>query len=185
MNDSAPAALGPILETPRLRLRLHRLADMDARSALTANPTTMQFVGGAQDRTENFNRILRYAGHWALLHHGLFLIEERARQEVVGEAGLGRFHRGLGPDFDNDPEAGWLLAARAAGQGYATEAMRAAIAWHERTFGPTRMVCIIDPNNLASLRVARKLRFAPFRDAEFKGHDVILHERSPASPQRE
>ncbi|WP_442678010.1 GNAT family N-acetyltransferase [Sphingomonas sp. ASY06-1R] len=185
MNDSASASRGPIVETPRLRLRLHRLTDVDARSALTADPIAMQFVGGPQDRMENFNRILRYAGHWALLHHGLFLIEERASGQVAGEAGLGRFHRGLGPDFDDDPEAGWLLAAQAAGQGYATEAMRAAIAWHEQTFGPTRMVCIIDPNNLASLRVAGKLGFVPFRDAMFKGHDVILHERPPASPQRE
>lgn len=184
MNEASSRIRSPILETLRLRLRIHSLADVDARSAITADATTMQFVGGPQDRTENFNRILRYAGHWALLGHGLLLVEDRASGQMVGEAGLGRFERGLGPDFDDAPEAGWLFAGWAAGQGFATEAMHAAIDWHEQTFGPTRMVCLIDPANGASVRVAQKLLFTPFRQATFKGHDVILHERLPTPPQR-
>ena len=184
MTDTYSADRGPTLETARLRLRPHRLADLDARVALTADPETMRFVGGAQDRTENFNRVLRYAGHWALLGHGLFLIEERASGQMAGEAGLGNFQRCLGSDFDDSPEAAWMLAAWASGRGYATEAMTAAIGWHERQFGPVRMVCIIDPANIASLRVATKLGFRPFRETIFKDHAVILHERLPASPQK-
>ena len=92
-------------------MRPHCLADLDARVTLTADVGTMHFVGGPQDRTENFNRLLRYAGHWALLDHGLFLIEEAASGRMVGEAGLANFQRCLGPDFDDCPEAGWLLSA--------------------------------------------------------------------------
>ncbi|WP_240320686.1 GNAT family N-acetyltransferase [Sphingomonas crusticola] len=174
---------GPQIETERLRLRRHRLTDLDARAAMTSNSTTMAFVGGPQDYEENFNRLLRYAGHWALLNHGVFLIEERAGGGFVGEAGLAYFRRGLGPDFDGFPEAAWMIAASAVGQGYATEAITAAIAWYEQNFGRGRKVCIIDPGNGPSLRVAAKLGFRPFRDAVFKDRPVILHERLPTPPQ--
>jgi RimJ/RimL family protein N-acetyltransferase len=172
----------PQIETARLRLRRHRLTDLDARVAMTSDARTMEFVG-AQDYEENFNRLLRYAGHWALLEHGVFLIEESTTGVFVGEAGLADFRRGLGPDFDGFPEAAWMIAASAMGQGYATEAMRAAIAWHEQSFGPGRKVCIIDPGNGPSLRLAAKLGFKPFREAIFKDRPVILHERLPAPPQ--
>lgn len=183
MMKVLPGPDGPQIETERLRLRPHRLADLEARAMITGDPQTMRFVGGAQDREENFNRLLRYAGHWALLDHGIFVIEERASGSLVGEAGLGDFRRGLGSDFDDCPEAAWLIAGPAMGQGYATEAITAAIAWHERNFGLRRQVCIIDPANAASRRVAAKLNFVPFRDTIFKDRPVILHERLPALPQ--
>ena len=173
------------IETARLHLRPHRITDLAARAAMTAEPMTMRFVGGPQDREENFSRILRYAGQWALLGRGLFAMEERDSGHLVGEVGLANFNRGLGEDFDIFPEAAWIVAASAAGKGYATEAMNAAIVWHERTFGIGRAVCIIAPDNAPSLRVASKLAFAPYREAIYKDRPVILHERLPAPPQAE
>lgn len=161
---------GPVIETERLRLRPHRLADLDARVAMTSDPETMRFVGGPQDGAENFSRLLRYAGHWALLG----LVEERVSGRVAGEAGLGDFRRNLGSDFDGVPEAAWIMAGWAAGRGYASEAIAAAIAWHEGGFGPGRKVCLIDPGNIASLRVAQKASFVPFREAAYKDKTVIL-----------
>jgi RimJ/RimL family protein N-acetyltransferase len=183
MIDTSPEAAGCDIQTERLRLRLHRLTDLTVRAAMTADSMTMRFVGGPQNGEDNFNRLLRYAGQWALLGRGLFAIEESASGELVGEAGLADFHRDLGADFDGFPEAAWMIARRAAGQGYATEAVLAITRWYERAFGVGRAVCIIDPDNIASLRVAAKLGFTPFREALYKGRTVILHERVPAPPQ--
>jgi len=172
----------PIVETPRLILRQNRLSDLDDRVAMTNDPEFMRFVGGVYDRQENLARILRYLGHWVAFGFGFFVVEEKATGKHLGNVGMARFERGMGADFDNAPEAGWLIAQSAEGRGYATEAMRGAIDWYEKAFGPERMVCLIDPGNEASLRVARKLGFRFLREGVTRGQTVLLHERIAPSP---
>lgn len=183
--DQTADPSGPLIETDRLRLRRHRLSDLEARIAITGDAGFMRFVGGVYDRQENWSRLLRYIGHWATLGYGLLAVEERATGRYVGDVGLARFERDLGADFDPYPEAGWMIAETASGLGYATEGMIAAIDWHERTFGRQRQVCMIDPANHASLRVAAKLGFTPFREALNRGHPVLLHERTPPLPMEQ
>ena len=170
------------IETGRLRLRPYGLGDLAARSAMTADEEAMRFVNGPQGPQENWFRLLRYAGHWALLGYGLFAVEERASGRFVGELGLADFRRGLGDDFDAAPEAAWILARWGWGRGFGTEAMAAAIAWHEQAFGRSRTVCIIAPDNTPSLRLAEKLGYAPFREGCYHDHPVILHERAAGLP---
>ncbi|WP_420140410.1 GNAT family N-acetyltransferase [Sphingomonas sp.] len=169
-----------VLETERLRLRPHRIADHAARCAITADTETMRFVGGQpQSAEENWARLLRYAGHWALFGYGLFAVEEKESGRLAGEIGLMHFRRGLGEDFDPAPEAAWILARWAEGRGYAGEAIRAAMAWHEAQFGAARQVCIIAPENASSLRLAERLGFRVFREGSYHGNTVLLHERTP------
>lgn len=175
---------GPIVETVRLRLRRHRLSDLEARLPITADPDFMRFVGGVYDRQENWARLLRYIGHWEALGYGLFAVEEKASGRYVGDVGLARFERELGEDFDAAPEGAWMIARWASGMGYATEGMQAAIEWHARTFGAARTVCIVDTANEASLRVAAKMGFRPYREGMNRGHPVLLHERIPPLPLR-
>ena len=172
----------PLIETPRLILRQNRLSDLDERVAITADPDFMRFVGGTYDRQENFARILRYLGHWVAFGFGFFAVEEKASGRHVGNVGMARFEREMGPDFDTAPEAGWLIAQWAEGKGYATEGMVAAMDWYARTFEPERMVCVVDPDNAGSLRVAAKLGFRPFREAVSRGAPVVLHERDAVAP---
>lgn len=171
----------PVIETARLILRQNRLTDLDDRVAITGDPEFMRFVGGVYDRQENMSRILRYIGHWVAFGFGFFAVEEKTTGRHVGNFGMARFERGMGPDFDNAPEAGWLVAEWAGGNGYATEGMIAAMDWYARAFGPERMVCMVDPANAASLRVAEKLGFRPYREAESRGARVVLHERDAPS----
>jgi len=140
----------------------------------------MRFVGGAYDRQENWSRLLRYIGHWDILGYGLLAVEELETGRYVGDLGVAQFERGLGEDFDNSPEAGWLIAESASGHGYATEGVAAVMEWYERVFGRSRFVCMIDPANERSLRVAAKIGFRPYREALNRGHPVLLHERMPA-----
>jgi RimJ/RimL family protein N-acetyltransferase len=166
----------PVLETARLWLRQHRLTDLEPRLPITADPEFMRFVGGVYDRQENWSRMLRYIGHWVAFGYGLFAVEERATGRYVGNVGLARFERGLGEDFDPFPEGAWMMAEWATGLGYASEAMTAAMDWQKRTFRQSRFVCIIDPANEASLRLAAKLGFRPYREGLNRGHPVLLHE---------
>jgi len=70
-----------------------------------------------------------------------------------------------------------VLAPWCHGKGYATEAVRAALAWGEAAIGLERCVCMIAPDHAASLRVAEKCGFRQFGEAEFKGSPVMLLER--------
>jgi RimJ/RimL family protein N-acetyltransferase len=168
----------PLLETERLRLRGHRLADFEACCTLGCDPASVHFIFQKPLTPEEvWARLLRFAGHWTLLDYGLFVIEERSSGRMVGEVGLADFHRGLGSDFDGVPEFAWVLSSDCHGKGYATEAASAALAWMENRFAPPRTVCIIDPANHPSLRVAEKLGFRAFGEVDYKGKPVIKLER--------
>ena len=127
---------------------------------------------------EHFERFCRNAGSWLLYGYGSFMLRERGGGELLGNAGVFHSFRGLGEDFDDAPEAGWILRADRVGQGLAREAMTAAFAWFEREHGRQRVVCMISPGNAPSLALAAKLGFAPMRDAQLPdGGAVRLLER--------
>lgn len=168
-----------MIETDRLLLRPHRLDDLDAAAAIYGDPSVMRFIGGvALSREDVWHRLLRYAGHWALLGFGLWAIEELGTGRFVGEAGFADFHRGLGPRFDGYPEAAWLLAEGAQGRGFALEAMTAATAWLDRHHPAGRAVCMINPDNSSSLRLAARLGFARIGSENYRGRSVLLWERA-------
>ena len=163
-----------MIETARLVLRPHRIEDYEVCCLLTTDPEAVRMIyQKPMSREDTWHRLLRFAGHWALLGFGLLVVEEKATSRVVGEVGLGDFHRGLGEDFDPYPEFAWMLASDVHGRGYATEAARAMLRWMETAFAPERTVCIIDPDNAPSLRVAEKLGFDSFGHAEYKAKTVL------------
>lgn len=167
-------ARAPTIETDRLRLRAHRPSDLNDRAALYADGEAMRFIGGVQSKEECWARIQRYTGHWTLLGYGMWAIEARADGRFLGEIGLGKFERGLGDDFDAAVEAAWVVGGAGRGRRLAVEAMTAAIAWYESAYGPTRMVCVIAHENVASLRVAARLGFEPFAERDYKGAARLL-----------
>lgn len=171
----------PVLETERLRLRGHRADDLDACAALWADTEVVRHTTGKpQTREEVWWRILRYIGHWALMGYGFWALEEKASGKFVGDVGFADFKRELTPSLGDTPESGWVLASEFHGKGYATEAMRAVIAWGDEHFGAVRTACLIHPDNTASLRVAEKLGYREYARSAYREHDVLLLERPAA-----
>ena len=172
----------PVLETARLRLRGHRLDDFIHSAAMWANPKVALHTSGKPlTEEESWTKFLRYAGHWQLLGFGYWAAEEKSTGEFIGEVGFADYKRELKPALNGIPEIGWVLAPQAHGKGYATEAARAAIAWGDALFQSARTACIIDPENLASIRVAEKCGYQEFTRTTYKGQSVILlaRERAP------
>jgi len=170
----------PTLETERLVLRAHRTSDFEELAAMWADPAVVRFVGGKPStREESWARLMRYAGHWALLGYGFWAMEERASGRFAGDVGIAEFQRAaMAPPLDPVPEAGWVIAAWAHGKGYATEAMRAVFAWADARGGVLAgATCIIDPDNEASLKVAAKCGFARQRRAEYGGRPIEVLRR--------
>jgi RimJ/RimL family protein N-acetyltransferase len=169
-----------VLETARLRLRVPTLADFDAIHALTLNDRVRTFLGSQPPSVEDsFARFLRGLGCWHLFGWGQFVAETKSAATFVGSLGLFRAMRGLGDDFDLDPETGWVLHEDHWGQGYATEAMSAVLGWLDAVHGPCRTVCIISPGNTASERVAAKLGYRPIGMATYKDEPIMRYARAP------
>lgn len=172
----------PIIETERLRLRAPRLEDFANSAAMWGNPEVIRYIGGRPfSEEEVWSRLLRYAGHWALLGFGCWVVEERSSGVFVGEAGFADYHRDIQPSIHGLPEVGWVLAPHAQGKGYATEAVRAALGWGQTRAGFERAVCLIHPENKPSLRVAFKCGFQQWRRTTYKGEATTLFERVRAA----
>lgn len=168
----------PVLQTGRLTLRGHTRADFDESAAMWADPRVTRHIGGRPfTQEESWARVLRYGGLWALLGYGYWVVVERASGRFVGEVGLADFRREVTPALGDAPEAGWVLAAWAHGRGYATEAVRAALAWGDAHLAAPRTVCMIAPENAASLRVAQTCGFREYVRASYKGEETLLLER--------
>jgi RimJ/RimL family protein N-acetyltransferase len=161
-------------------MRAHRVDDFAACAALWADPGVVRYISGTPSTGEqSWSRLLRYAGHWTLLHYGYWLVEERDGGAFVGEVGFADYHRVIEPRLDGVPELGWVLAKPMHGKGYATEAVSAAIAWAEERLAPyRRIVCIIAPENAASIRVAEKCGFTLIAETTYQTLPTLMYGRA-------
>jgi len=196
MSTAAPFRQAPTLETERLVLRAHAVGDFEACCAMWADPLVARYtIGTPSTRHRTWLRILAYAGHWALLGFGYWAAEEKASGRYIGELGFADFKRDLElpieaatagfAGIDGIPELGWALTPSAHNQGFATEALRAAVAWGDEHFDGARTVCIISPDNSASLRVAAKLGYAEVARTTKNGEPELLFARPVSrSPRR-
>jgi RimJ/RimL family protein N-acetyltransferase len=172
----------PRLETERLVLSAHEVSDFDALAAMWADPAVVRHVGGkAASRQEAWARLLRYRGLWPLLGYGYWAVREKGSGRFVGDVGFADFHRDMTPLIEGLPEMGWVLAPWAHGRGYASEAVRAALAWLDDATPHRVSVCIIVPDNTASLRVAAKTGFVHWQAATMNDHATMLLRREIAS----
>jgi RimJ/RimL family protein N-acetyltransferase len=142
------------------------------------DPAVTRFIGGRPfSREEVWARILRYVGHWHWMNYGFWAVEEKDTGLFVGEAGFAEFHRQIEPPLTGIPEIGWAFVPRFHGRGYATETVRAAVAWGDERFDWPETACIIDPANVASIRVAEKCGYGLSQQTQYHGHPAYIFRR--------
>jgi RimJ/RimL family protein N-acetyltransferase len=172
----------PILETARTVLRPHRLDDFETYAAMWAEPAVTRFIGGKpRTREESWMRFLRHAGLWSLIGYGFWAIEDKKTGRFIGEAGFHDLKREIEPSIEGVPEAGWALASEAHGQGLASEVVGRIVAWSDEALGQARTVCIIDPENGASQKVAKKNGYREILRTTYHEKPTILLERQAGS----
>jgi RimJ/RimL family protein N-acetyltransferase len=144
----------PLLETPRLRLRLMRQSDLDALLNIFQDPNVMaSFGGGAFDRTQMSRWLQRNLAHQEQHGYGLFSVILKSEQRLIGNCGLehmalnGAPETELGYDFHSDY---W-------NQGYATEAAGAVRDYAFDVLRLPRLISLIRVGNQASRRVSQKI----------------------------
>lgn len=167
----------PTINTQRLTLRGMRAEDFNRFAEIWAKPEVVYYIDGAPwPRSKAWAAFLRHAGHWQIAGFGQWAIMRHRAPEICGQVGFFYAKRDLGADFDDFPEAGWMLDPSERGQGFAKEALVAAHDWFDRIV-TGRLVCMIHPENRSSLALAEQLGYRPMRDATYDGAPVVLFDR--------
>lgn len=165
----------PVIETERLRLRGHRYEDFVAIRDMWADPIVTKYIGGTpRGEEECWLKFLRASGFWVHLGYGFWIIEDKMDGRAIGEVGFGDFKRDIDPPIKDLPEMGWSVAAAYHGKGVASEVVAAALNWGREYIAARPFVCVIDQQNLASVRVAEKCGFREVSRALYHGDDVIV-----------
>jgi RimJ/RimL family protein N-acetyltransferase len=172
----------PELKTERLELRAMRKEDFDQFAHIWASPDVVRYIGKPKKRFEAWQSFLSIAGHWQMHGIGQWAIVEQSSQKMIGHTGFFFAKRGLGVDFDECLEAGWVLATEAQGKGYGPEAAAATHDWLDQN-RPGPLVAVMSKANAASRHMADSLGYEVLRWAELTGDPVLLlHRKSPVAP---
>jgi RimJ/RimL family protein N-acetyltransferase len=163
------------IRTDRLLLRRWCEGDLDAYARLCADPEVMRYIGGGATltRDESEAQVSGFERHWEELGFGLWAAEERASGRLIGFVGLARLDdwvRG-----SHETEVGWRLERTFWGRGLATEGALASLRYGFKELGLERIISIIQPENVASRRVAEKAGLTLRGEARWRGHDVIWY----------
>ncbi|HEU0066984.1 MAG TPA: GNAT family N-acetyltransferase [Sphingomonas sp.] len=170
----------PILHTERLTLSPPAPADLEDEAVMWADPGVYAMIGGrAFSREEVWHRLLRYIGHWQVCGYGTWIVRETDTGGFAGSVGLMDSRRATEPSYEGTPEAGWAFSPAVHGRGYAREAMAALLGWGDRRFA--RTVCIIDPANAPSIRLAEAIGYRPTTRATYRDTPTLLFERTTAT----
>ena len=146
------------IETERLVLRRFRSGDARAFAAYRGDPAIARYQ--SWDETYSLEDAERFVASLAGSHPGepgawfQFAVADRATDRLVGDCALQVDGR--------DPsraEIGFTLAREHHGQGFATEAIEALLAYAFGTLGIDRIQATADERNAPSIRVVERLGF--------------------------
>ena len=167
------------LETERLLLRDWCDSDLDPFAALNADRRVMEFFPATLDRAESDRLAANIRSRLAQQGHGLYAVEVKDSGRFVGFVGFNR------PSFEAPflpaIEIGWRLAFTAWGQGYATEAALACLAYGFSTLGFDEVVSFTALPNKRSIAVMERIGMTRDADGDFdhpsmpEGHALRRH----------
>jgi RimJ/RimL family protein N-acetyltransferase len=131
--------------------------DRDAIVSIWTEPAVWEVLhpGQPTDHAATATRFDHHLDHWDEHGFGLYTIRERGDDAVLGWAGP--THPDGVPGLEDEVEIGWTLALGGRGRGLATEAGAATAEVALTALELDEVISLIDPENQASLAVARRL----------------------------
>lgn len=147
------------IETARLILRPPQREDFDGYAELIGDEETARYIGGHLSRAAAWRKFLQMPGAWMMQGFGMFSVIGKADGRWLGQLGPWK------PEGWPGNEIGWSLRRDAWGRGFATEATVAAIDWAFDRLGWGDIIHCIDPDNLASQKLAERLGSTKLRTA--------------------
>ena len=163
------------LRTSRLLLRPWRDEDIAAFAEMSANPVVMEYLLALSERGLSAETwVTRKRAHWAEHGFGQWVVELSGEASFIGAVGLETVS--YEAHFTPAVEVAWRLARPYWGQGYATEAARAALDYGFSGLGLQEIVAVTVPANQRSRRVMERLGMTRAPQDDFD------HPRLPEGP---
>lgn len=163
----------PTLTTERLRLRSFRRSDLDDYAALNADREVLRYLAGSGlepwDRGRSSRHMAFLLGHWQVWGSGTWAVTDRESGTFLGMVGYSE------PEGWPGLELAWTLVRHAWGQGYATEAARAALDCAFTVWKRDRVISLILPENRASVGVAERIGERPEGPMNHLGLEMLCY----------
>lgn len=165
-----------ILETKRLVLRHQMMEDLDSLFALYRDPDIVRYIPDAPRTYAEARKELQWHmnGHPKHPALGLWATIYKETNTFIGRCGLLPWTI----DGRDEVEVAYLISKTHWGQGLATEAARAILEYGFQVLHLPRLICLIDPDNLASIRVAEKIGMAFKKEAEDEMGPFLIYARN-------
>lgn len=161
-----------IAESPRLLIRPLSLDDVPALAEIFGDPEVMKHsVRGVYDEAATRRFVEWCMASYQLHGIGPWALVEKRTSLLVGFCGVGSERVGEADEIN----LGYRLAQRYWGRGLATESVRAVLSYAFGFAACRSVVAIIEPEHVASLRVAEKAGFHHFQEMCFHGKQVRLY----------
>lgn len=157
-----------VIETERLILRRMTADDLDELVALHADPDIVRFMGPF-DHEKAIDWLRRVDQNWQDRGYGRVAVTDRGTGRLLGRSGI------MFLEEFQETELGWTLGRDAWGHGYATEAARACADWAFRDFQLPYLTSLIEPGNVRSISVAKRLGMSPLREDVFLDRVMVVH----------
>ena len=154
------------MHSQRISLRPFEASDLDAMQAVMGHPDVMRFsLSGPKTSTETEDFIKRCRAQYGEFGYSLLAVVYQAENRVIGYCGLYR------QDIDGciELEIGYRLHPGYWGRGIATEAAARVRDWAFANLDQGKLISIIEPENAASIAVAKKIGMKFEREFLFKG----------------
>jgi RimJ/RimL family protein N-acetyltransferase len=166
------------VDTERLILRRWRETDREPFAAMNADREVMRYFRAPRDREASDAFLDRIDSSFDERGYGLWAVERRDDGLFLGFTGLA--WQAFEAAFTPAVEVGWRYVHAAWGNGYATEAARAALAFGFERVGLTEIISMTARGNLASQRVMTRIGMTrnPADDFDYP----LLPEDSPLRP---
>lgn len=186
------SASNVVLETSRLVLRELVSDDLDALARIYADSEVRRFFPeGTLDREETREELEWIVNvYYRRYGFGLWATVLKETGELIGRCGLlpwavvpatsAPLSLDHAPEDPSDTtsleiELAYLLAREHWGRGLATEAALAIVAFGFERLDLDRIICLIDPENVASLKVASNVGMVPDGEVEMDGDVFPLY----------
>ena len=162
-----------MIESDRLVLRPAVDADRDAIAVLNAHPKVGEWLGGVRDRLESDAFVDRVQAHELQHGFGFWVVERKAGRRLIGMTGIWWVPPEMA--MPDTVEIGWRFHPNAWGQGYATEAASAALAYGFGVLNLPEIIAFTARTNLASQAVMRRIGMIPAPERDFD-HPVLAQD---------
>ena len=162
-----------IIETQRLVLRKLELDDAQALHPVFSDPEGTRFtlrVHSTVDETMKWIEAIRRGYE----KHGFapLAVVRKRDSELIGYCGCGFILL----DGKKEREVGYRIVRSCWGQGFASEAVQATICYAFERLSFINLVALIQPDNIASIRVAEKAGMVHQYDTVYEGQSMRLYE---------